>query len=74
MSYLFEIFPQLAQGFIVTLQVFIITLILAIPLGGLCAFLMRLPVIKWLLNFMCGSCEGPPYFCKLSRSTMAYLL
>jgi polar amino acid transport system permease protein len=60
MSYLFEIFPQLAQGFIVTLQVFIITLILAIPLGGLCAFLMRLPVIKWLLNFYVWIMRGTP--------------
>lgn len=60
MSYILEILPQLAQGFLVTLQVFIITLILSIPLGILFAYLLRVPVVKWFLNIYIWIMRGTP--------------
>jgi len=60
MSYLLEIIPQLAQGFLVTLQVFIITLLLSIPLGILFAYLLRLPVISWILHGYVWVMRGTP--------------
>ncbi|GBG96122.1 amino acid ABC transporter permease [Lactococcus termiticola] len=60
MSYLLEIIPQLAQGFVLTLQVFIITLVIAIPLGVLFAYLLRLPVIGWFMHFYVWVMRGTP--------------
>lgn len=60
MSYILSILPQLAQGFLVTLQVFAVTLIISIPLGILFAYLLRVPVVKWILNFYVWVMRGTP--------------
>lgn len=60
MSYIISILPQLAQGFVVTLEVFAWTLVLSIPLGVLFAYLIRLPVINWILNLYIWVMRGTP--------------
>lgn len=60
MSYIISILPQLFQGFELTLEVFAIVLILSIPLGVVCAYLLRLPVIKWILNVYIWIMRGTP--------------
>lgn len=60
MSYVISILPQLAQGFVVTLQVFFITLLFSIPLGIIIAYLLRLPVLKWIFNLYIWIMRGTP--------------
>ncbi|PCS00711.1 amino acid ABC transporter permease [Lactococcus fujiensis] len=60
MSYTISILPQLAQGFIVTLQVFAITLLISIPLGVIIAYLLRLPFLKWIFNLYIWVMRGTP--------------
>lgn len=60
MSYIMSIIPQLAQGFIVTIEVFVLVLVLSIPLGMLFAYLLHLPLIKWLVNLYIWVMRGTP--------------
>ncbi|CAM3049879.1 ABC transporter permease subunit [Lactococcus hircilactis] len=60
MTYIMSILPQLAQGFLVTLNVFIITLLISIPLGIIIAYLMRLSVLKWIFAFYVWVMRGTP--------------
>ena len=41
MDYLIEILPSLLNGALITLEVFILVLVLSIPLGIIIAFIMR---------------------------------
>ena len=60
MSYILSILPQLALGFLTSIEVFIITLIISIPLGVLFAYLLRLPVVKWIMNLYVWVMRGTP--------------
>ncbi|WP_374286483.1 amino acid ABC transporter permease [Lactococcus sp.] len=60
MSYIISILPQLAQGFVVTLQVFFITLLFSIPLGIIIAYLLRIPILKWIFNLYIWIMRGTP--------------
>lgn len=42
MSYIFNIIPSLLEGSLVTIEVFLIVLILSVPLGAIIAFLMKI--------------------------------
>ena len=53
MDYLIEILPSLLNGALITLEVFILVLVLSIPLGIIIAFIMRFN-IKLLNYFIKG--------------------
>lgn len=65
MSYIIEILPQLLDGLKLTVLVFVLTLVLSIPLGMLLAFLLRLPVVKWLVNLYVWIMRGTPLLVQL---------
>ncbi|MDR0199866.1 MAG: amino acid ABC transporter permease [Streptococcaceae bacterium] len=60
MSYILQILPELWQGFGTTLEVFVVSLVISIPLGMLVAFLLRVPVLKWFLNIYIWIMRGTP--------------
>ncbi|GAB2024724.1 amino acid ABC transporter permease [Lactovum odontotermitis] len=60
MNYIESILPQLLSGFWTTLQVFALTIIISIPLGILVGFLLRLPVIKWIMYVYVWLMRGTP--------------
>ena len=67
MPYLLEILPNLLSGALITLQVFIIVLVLSIPIGAVLAFLMQLPFkpLKWLLSLYVWIMRGTPLLLQL---------
>ncbi|MDR2975805.1 MAG: amino acid ABC transporter permease [Streptococcaceae bacterium] len=60
MNYIESILPQLLSGFWTTLLIFSFTIIVSIPLGILVAFLLRLPVVKWVLHLYIWVMRGTP--------------
>ncbi|GFH40358.1 amino acid ABC transporter permease [Pseudolactococcus insecticola] len=65
MSYILEILPQLLDGTKLTLLVFALTLVLAIPLGILLSFLLRVPVVSWFVNIYVWIMRGTPLLVQL---------
>ena len=49
MDYLIEILPSLLNGALITLEVFILVLVLSIPLGIIIAFIMRFNIKLYLV-------------------------
>ncbi|MDR1605954.1 MAG: amino acid ABC transporter permease [Streptococcaceae bacterium] len=65
MPYILEILPQLLDGLKLTLLVFALTLVLSIPFGMLLAFLLRVPVVKWVVNGYVWIMRGTPLLVQL---------
>lgn len=62
MEYLLQLIPPLWQGTIVTLKLFVITLLLSIPLGLLLALgrISRFKLLDWLVNGYIWIMRGTP--------------
>ncbi|MDR0299612.1 MAG: amino acid ABC transporter permease [Streptococcaceae bacterium] len=60
MNYIVNVLPQLGSGFVTTLIVFALTIIISIPLGILVGFLMRVPVLKWVMYVYVWLMRGTP--------------
>ena len=67
MSYLFEILPSLLSGASMTLQVFVLVLILSIPLGVLIAFALQVhwKLLHYLINIYIWIMRGTPLLLQL---------
>ena len=67
MSYLFEILPSLLSGASMTLQVFVLVLILSIPLGVLIAFALQVhwKPLHYLINIYIWIMRGTPLLLQL---------
>ncbi|GFH42795.1 amino acid ABC transporter permease [Lactococcus hodotermopsidis] len=65
MSYIFQILPQLLDGMKLTLMVFALTLLLSIPFGMVLAFLLRVPVVNWIVNIYVWIMRGTPLLVQL---------
>lgn len=67
MSDFLAIFPRLMEGALVTLQVFVIVLLLSIPLGVIIAFLMQVKFkpLEWLLHLYIWIMRGTPLLLQL---------
>lgn len=62
-----NIFPQLAGGFWVTLQIFFLTLLFSLPLGLLAAFgrMSKFAPLRWLVKFYISIMRGTPLMLQL---------
>ncbi|MDR0297173.1 MAG: amino acid ABC transporter permease [Streptococcaceae bacterium] len=60
MSYILSILPQLSQGFLTTLEVFAVTLVLSLPLGLFFGFLLRVPLVKRIMALYVWVMRGTP--------------
>ena len=67
MKYTLEILPALLSGTVMTLKVFIFTLVGSIPLGILLSFMLQsqLKPIQWLINFYIWLMRGTPLLLQL---------
>lgn len=67
MSDFLAILPRLMEGALVTLQVFVIVLLLSIPLGVIIAFLMQVKFkpLEWLLHLYIWIMRGTPLLLQL---------
>jgi polar amino acid transport system permease protein len=67
MNYISEILPALLSGTVMTIKVFIVTLIGSLPLGILVAFGLRsrFAPVKWLLNGYVWLMRGTPLLLQL---------
>ena len=67
MSYMFEILPSLLSGASMTLQVFVLVLILSIPLGVLIAFALQVhwKLLHYLINIYIWIMRGTPLLLQL---------
>ncbi|TWS95296.1 MULTISPECIES: amino acid ABC transporter permease [unclassified Streptococcus] len=67
MSYLFEVLPSLLKGALVTLQIFVLVLVLSVPLGAILAFVMKLKIkfLNWLLTIYIWIMRGTPLLLQL---------
>ncbi|MEX2785229.1 amino acid ABC transporter permease [Streptococcus sp. H49] len=67
MAYLLEILPNLLNGALITLQVFITVLVLSIPIGAVLAFLMQVSFkpLNWLLTLYIWVMRGTPLLLQL---------
>ncbi len=62
-----EVFARLFDGFVTTLEIFALTLIIAIPLGLIMSFgsMSKIPVIKYALKFFIWIVRGSPLMIQL---------
>ncbi|MDG3132439.1 amino acid ABC transporter permease [Streptococcus suis] len=67
MNYILEVLPSLLNGAIISLQVFVLVLVLSLPLGAVVAFLMQIKFkpLQWLLNFYVLIMRGTPLLLQL---------
>ena len=67
MNYIFEVLPSLLNGALVTLQVFVLVLVLSIPLGIVISFLMQIyfKLLHWLINIYIWIMRGTPLLLQL---------
>ena len=59
---LFRIFPQLAEGFLVTVQIFVLTLLFSMPLGMIVAFgrMSKIGIIRVITKIYISIMRGTP--------------
>lgn len=67
MSYFFEVLPSLLEGSLITIEVFLIVIMLSIPLGAFIAFLLKIPnkILHFILNFYILIMRGTPLLLQL---------
>ena len=67
MDYLIEILPSLLNGALITLEVFILVLVLSIPLGIIIAFIMRfnIKLLNYFINIYIWIMRGTPLLLQL---------
>jgi polar amino acid transport system permease protein len=67
MSYILQVLPTLLNGALVTLQVFLIVILLSIPLGMILAFLMQVKFkpLQWFITLYVWVMRGTPLLLQL---------
>lgn len=67
MDYIFSLLPQMLEGLVVTLKVFLITLLLSIPLGMLVSLcrLSGVKILRWISGIYIWVMRGTPLLLQL---------
>ncbi|MGX7068782.1 amino acid ABC transporter permease [Gemella bergeri] len=67
MEYLIEIFPSLLNGALITIEVFLLVLILSIPLGIIVSFIMQfnIKIVNFIISIYIWIMRGTPLLLQL---------
>ncbi|AXI27214.1 amino acid ABC transporter permease [Gemella sp. ND 6198] len=67
MEYLIEIFPSLLNGALITIEVFLLVLILSIPLGIIISFIMQfnIKIVNFIISIYIWIMRGTPLLLQL---------